>query len=280
MPDPDRPRPASTVLLLRAGGDGLEVYLVRRHGRSGFMAGAHVFPGGRVDAADRELASLLPAETVASLRLVGIDDPLDAAAYWIAAVRETAEECGVLLTRTRDGAWASADTAEEVFAALRAGASFAETLDRHRLIPDVSGLHAFSWWITPEAEPKRYDTRFFYVSAPADHRASVDAHEVTEGDWMTPSDALARYRAGEIVLAPPTLVSLEDIADAATPDEVASLIPDPGKPVCPHLTHEDGDLVLALPGDPLHDVREAVWPGVRTRIVRDADGRFMSGTAA
>lgn len=271
-------RPASTVIVLRAAKAAPELYLVKRHGRSGFMAGAHVFPGGRVDDDDRSWSDQLSADARAhAVGLVdGIDDDDVCVGYCVAAVRETAEECGLLLAKDGAGATPAGDVAEAVFEALQGGASFHEQLRERGLVPDLLGLSAFAWWVTPEAEPKRYDTRFFLARAPADQMASIDAHEVTEGDWMAPDDALRRYQAGEIHLAPPTLATLEDLSGAADLDAAIARAKRPLRPVMPVLHHQDDGMVLSLPGDPLHPEDEAIWPDVRSRFVMTEGNRFAS----
>lgn len=274
------PRPAATVIVVRpegpAPGAPLCVYLVKRHGRSGFMAGAHVFPGGRVDESDAGLFRGLGDEGRARARalLPGVAEE-QALAFAGAAIRETAEECGLLLAKTAQGAPASAEVAHDVFHALKAGAAFGALLDERNLLPDVEALASFSWWVTPEAEPKRYDTRFFLAAAPAGQLAGIDEHEVTEGDWMTAESALARYRAKEILLAPPTLATLEDLVGATSLESAAAAGSGPGARIEPQLVPEP-ELVLALPGDPLHPVAEPVWPERRSRIVMDAEGCFVT----
>jgi 8-oxo-dGTP pyrophosphatase MutT (NUDIX family) len=252
--------PAATVVVARVvpddGQGAFEVYLVKRHGRSGFMAGAHVFPGGRVD--DDDAAE-------------GADR------FALAAIRETWEECGVLLARPESGLPLSTRAPIDAVAARSAaGEPFHHALSASGLVPDVEALLPIAWWITPDAEPKRFDTRFFFAVVPPlqRHAAGVDGHEVTEGAWLSPRAALDAYAAGTITLAPPTLVTLEELAAHATVDAVRAARW-PLLPVRPILGDEDGRRVLALPGDPRHEVDDPVWPG-RTRIVVDDQGRFRS----
>jgi len=272
-------RPAATVLLVREDGGDLSVYLVKRHGRSGFMAGAHVFPGGRVDEADGALAAALsPALRAAALAMLdGEEDERTAVAFAVAAVRETAEECGVLLAIDEAGDHPSEADAATIAAELRAGRPFGEVLSSRGLLPDVAALRPFAWWVTPAAEPKRYDTRFFLAPAPP-HRADVDAQEVTEGEWFTPAAALAAYTAGEIVLAPPTLVTLEDLVGAKTLDDAAACVERPIPAICPVITNDESGMVLALPGDPLHESQTPAFAG-RSRIIMTAAGLFESVNA-
>ncbi len=264
--------PAATVVVARVlpltqvtgrGGpkdDGaFEVFLVKRHGKSGFMAGAHVFPGGRVD---------------------DDDCSFDADRFAVAAIRETFEETGVLLVRHDSGLPMTTRAPKDaVIARIAAGEPFAHAVRAAGLVPDVDALAPIGWWITPEAEPKRFDTRFFFAVVPPlqRHDAAADGTEVTEGVWMTPSAALESYAKGAIALAPPTLVTLEELAPLST--STVRSHPWPRRAVRPLITTDDkGNALLALPGDPLHDVKDACWPH-RTRIVIEDGGRFRSAVA-
>ena len=273
------PRPASTVVLVRDDPDareGFAVFLVKRHGKSGFMAGAHVFPGGRVDGADGAWAPRLDdaARIAASRAVPGVAVDV-AVAYAVAAIRETAEECGVLLAVDDARARPPGAVAARVAARLAAGDAFTAVLDDERLVPDVAALAPLAWWITPAAEPKRFDTRFFLARAPADHTASSDRRETTEGEWLAPGAALDAYAAGRIALAPPTLATLEDLAAAGSVDAALAAAA-PTTPIEPVLTHDGaGALVLALPGDALHPTAARCSPR-RTRVVLDGSGRFAS----
>ena len=248
--------PAATMVVARAcPEDTFEVYLVKRHGRSGFMAGAHVFPGGRVDDDDS-----------------GFDNDR----FAVCAIRETWEETGMLLAKPESGLPLTTDGPLMAFdARMVTGEPFNIGLMAAGLLPDVDSLVDIGWWLTPEAEPRRFDTRFFFgvVPPPQRHRADPDGLEVTEGEWFTPQAALDAARDGRIKLAPPTLVTLEELAPLKL-----SQVKDhawPKKVVCPLITEENGKVVLALPGDPLHAVKEAVWPH-RTRVVAAEEGRFVS----
>lgn len=253
------PLPAATMVVARAcPEDTFEVFLVKRHGRSGFMAGAHVFPGGRVDDED-----------------AGFD--LDR--FAVCAVRETWEETGLLFARPESGLPLTTEGPLMAFdARMVTGEPFNNGLAAAGLLPDVEGLVRIGWWLTPEAEPRRFDTQFFFGVVPSfqRNRAEADGLEVTEGDWFTPKAALDAAKAGTIRLAPPTLVTLEELAGLKL-SQVKSH-PWPSRVVCPVL-HETADgVVLALPGDPLHPVQETIWPK-RTRVVADGKGGFISAKA-
>src|SRR5690348_563781 len=116
MPIPANPRPASTVILLRDGasGAGPEVFLVRRHEGTAFMGGAHVFPGGRVDEADRDVAEPSWCDGVdVAMHQLDLLPAVDAVAFHVAAIRELFEEAGVLLARDRSGQFVSLTDADE-----------------------------------------------------------------------------------------------------------------------------------------------------------------------
>ena len=189
--------------------EGLQIYLVRRHAGAVFLPDRYVFPGGRVDDADRD--------TAAHARLRGSAGDIDPA-YAITAARETFEEVGLLF----------ADRAVEVEllgaqrrAMLAGVVSFGEVLARLGVAIDASQLVYFSRWVTPKAElARRFDTRFFVARAPHDQVAEADAAEVTDGRWFRPGDALAANERGEIAMIFPTIKHLERIASYRTVDEL------------------------------------------------------------
>jgi 8-oxo-dGTP pyrophosphatase MutT (NUDIX family) len=235
------PRPAATIILCRPRANDFEVLLVKRHGKSGFMAGAHVFPGGRVDDADYD-ATDVPDDRARAL-LDGMD-ARTARGFVHAAIRETMEEAGVRVTARE--------------------------------------LKPWSWWITPAEEPKRFDTRFFIAEVSSRTEAKIDDHEAVAFAWLTPKAALEAYERGEIVLAPPTLCTLEDLAPFSSVEDAVMSVRRPLRAICPRMITPEGKdasgLVLALPGDPLHDVRERAFE-VRTRVIMAETGRFSSAFA-
>jgi 8-oxo-dGTP pyrophosphatase MutT (NUDIX family) len=179
--EPAAPRPASTIILLRDGPTGLEVFMVVRHHQIDFASGALVFPGGRMEAADAELAaSLTDGAACAQLETSEI-------AVRVAAIREAYEECGVLLARPRgrDGLIAA-----ERLASLDRAAPFAELMAGEGLAPATDRLVLFARWITPSFMPKRFDTHFFLALAPPDHSLVHDGREAVDSIWISPSHAL------------------------------------------------------------------------------------------
>lgn len=207
---PAEARPAATVVVLRDGAAGLEALLLRRHPRSGFVPGAWVFPGGRVDRAD--------AETASHERVLGLArDAHPAPPFWTAALRELFEETGVLLARDENGAWSadarSDSTLESHRMALMDGAaSLHDVLESGRLTLDVGPMVHIAHWVTPVVEPRRYDTHFFAAALPEGRSARVDPREMTESLWIDPASALQRFLAGELPMVFPTVRTLESLA--------------------------------------------------------------------
>lgn len=275
--DPDRPpvppRDAATVLLARDEDEGFSLFMVRRHAKSGFMAGAYVFPGGTLDEEDQASALLervdgqTPEEAAAAL---GEDDGALALGLYVAALRETFEEAGILLADGVDPGELGAGRTR-----LHEGAAFLDVVRELDLRLRADLLAPFSRWVTPVAESRRYDARFFLARSPREQRAEHDRIEVTAGEWMTPSAALDACEQGRIALFPPTLRTIEQLAafedlDAAFAD-VRGRVP---KPVMPALRPHEDTVALTLPGDPAHPESEAILPGPSRFVL--LDGRFRS----
>lgn len=224
-------RDGATVMLVRDGDHAerpLEVFMLRRHPRTAFGS-VHVFPGGVVDAADHatDLDALCPGLTDAdaSTRL-GV--PNGGRAFWVAAIRESFEEAGVLLARDAHGEPVRFDHHPDVEArfeehrrAVHAGSrSLLEVLLAEELVLAVDQVRYFSHWITPEGEPKRFDTRFFLARAPEGQAYVHDDEELIGSEWVRPADALARHRADDFAMIGPTIRSLQDIGRFTTYDEL------------------------------------------------------------
>ncbi|MDR3529487.1 MAG: hypothetical protein P4L90_02860 [Rhodopila sp.] len=212
-------RPAATIMLLRDGADGIEVFMVVRHHAIDFAAGALVFPGGRVEEADHALAERIDDCPNPD----GLDT--EALAFRVAAIRETFEECGVLLARPR-GSDQLIDAAtlkrleDQHRAALNAGSiGFDAVLASEGLLPAPDLLVHFAHWITPANQPKRYDTHFFLADAPAEHLAVHDGWEAVESIWITPKQALADTDAGKYKLVFATAKNLEKLGWSRTVKE-------------------------------------------------------------
>ncbi|MCK9902252.1 NUDIX hydrolase [Parafrankia colletiae] len=246
---PAAPRDAATVILLRdaPAGPGVEAYMLRRITAMSFAGGMYAFPGGRVDPADGDAALPWAGPPVEAV-LPGLDrDPVLARALVSAAVRETFEECGVLLAEPAAAdddaaddndaddndapASASAEGAAPVPAAHDLEADrlalenrrlgLAELLTRRSLALRADRLAAWARWIAPELEPRRYDTRFFVAALPPGQQPGPVSGEADQVMWVRPADALARFAARELAMLPPTAFTL---AELAAFDDVAAVL--------------------------------------------------------
>jgi 8-oxo-dGTP pyrophosphatase MutT (NUDIX family) len=244
--------PAATVVLVREQTG--EVLLLLRHARHGFMANVWVFPGGRVDETDLALAT--PAVTPESASARGSSDY---PAFVRAAIRETWEEAGILLTDPPRIA-----APDEPRLGVGAPAFARETR--------YLNLEPFARWVTPPSEKRRYDTLFFLALVP-ELDAVPDAGEVIDALWVHPADAIARHRANALPLAPPTLLTLHALVAASLPPTMpyapsetmaATWSPDHRQhlfawvnqtahvgvaTLTPSLALVEGRLVVAAPGD-------------------------------
>ncbi len=248
------PKGAATVVLLRgaAGETGaLEVYLLRRHPGMAFAAGMYAFPGGTVDPRDRDprmgWAGPSPAHWAKRL---GCDEA-EARALVCAAVRETFEESGVLLaggsadTLVSDttGADWEADRAALVDRSL----AFADLLHRRGLVLRTDLLKAWAHWITPEFEPRRYDTRFFLAAMPTGQRTRDVSGEADDVTWMRPADAVATVDEGAMQMLPPTYITLTELAAfAGVPDAIEAAADRVITTVVPGVEIVDGEGFLTV----------------------------------
>jgi 8-oxo-dGTP pyrophosphatase MutT (NUDIX family) len=205
-------RAAATVVLLRDGPGGLEAYLQRRPPGMGFAGGVWVFPGGRVDAADRDpaveagWAGPSPAAWAERLGL-GVDE---ARGHLVAACRETLEEAGLLLATPGPGAAELSRARRELLAG---SARFGELLGRLGVRLDTGLLRYWAWWLTPESEPRRYDTRFFVAGLPAEAAVAAHLAEAERERWLPPAQAAADQG---LPMLPPTRYTLRDLAGFAS----------------------------------------------------------------
>lgn len=242
------PKDASTVMLVRDGVTGPEVFLQRRVGAMAFAAGMTVFPGGGVDpsdgTADIEWAGPEPAWWAAKF---GTTEPR-AKALVAAAVRETFEECGVLLAGpTADTVVSDTTGYHDARTRLeRREVSLAAFLAEEKLVLRADLLRPWANWITPVIEPRRYDTRFFVAVLPQGQLADGATTEAAEVQWRTAADELDRWRAGTDVLLPPTWSQLDAIAEFASTAEILA-IDRVIEPIMPVLTADNGRQVLQFP---------------------------------
>jgi 8-oxo-dGTP pyrophosphatase MutT (NUDIX family) len=256
-----QPRHAATVILVRDSARGPEVFMMERHVKSDFVGGAYVFPGGRVDPADHFPETLCAEQTDASAsRILGI--PRGGMAFFVAAIRECFEEAGILLAY--DGAGEVLDfrnpEAESHYGSLRsrlnAGEISLEEMAREegfRLATDR--MHYWAHWITPEASPIRYDTRFFLAKAPHNQTAAHDNWELTNSAWVTPREALAKADREEWTIIFPTRRNLMLLVDFTSADEmVAAARSRSDFPTMqPRIRRLPGGIQVVLPGDEGYD---------------------------
>lgn len=241
-PDPPaEARPAATVILMRDQTRGPEVLLLRRNRHSGFVPGAYVFPGGVVDEAD-EHGSL-------SSRARGVASP-PSHALWIAAARELFEEAGVLLARRRTDDSSVVDSHALVGwrnALLDDEVTMAELLEREDLVLDLRGMAYCAHWITPLAEPRRYDTHFFAAALPKGATANVDAREMTDARWVTPRHGLDEFSDGNMPMVFPTVKTLEMLRDYETvADALGALRGTRVEAVLPRLVRAEGGVAIVV----------------------------------
>ena len=262
MKDPSALRAAATVIVLRDAADTCELLMLRRHARSGFAADMWVFPGGVVDEADGALdanhwAGIDPAALAARFGLTA----QQVLAHYVAAVRETFEEAGLLLAHRRDGS--APDLSDPLLLQLRNDladrtktGNFAAWLAERDLVLDLDALTYLSHWVTPSVEPRRYDTRFFIGQAPADQVAGFDQQETTDQRWVTAADALAASKAGEMPMIYPTILTLRWLRDHATTQAATQAANEQAKVrrIQPHaeLDEDDNFVRILHPDDPAY----------------------------
>jgi 8-oxo-dGTP pyrophosphatase MutT (NUDIX family) len=269
------PRPAATVLVLRDGPAGPEVFMVRRHEGTAFMGGAHVFPGGRVDAADEDADDAWCDGTAKAAAQLADLPPAAALAFHVAAARELFEEAGVLLARHPHGAMVSLAGAadHERLKQDRVRVHDGQTtlravVEREGLRLALDALVLFAHWVTPPIDSRQFDTRFFMARVPPDQTPAHDDTETTHSLWVRPADAIAQAVRHEIVLPPPTWTTLREIEPfESVGDALAWARRRTVVRRMPKAIERDGHRMLLLPGDPLHPDPAGDDPPLETRFV-------------
>lgn len=242
-PAPKEPRASSTIMLVRDGADGMEVFMVVRHHEIDFASGALVFPGGSLEPGDREIAER------ADLCEASVEPDARLRAIRIGAVRETFEECGVLLARPCGEKNLVGAAARDAFAAkIAGGATFQDALADQKLTLALDLLAPFAHWVTPAFMPKRFDTHFYVVAAPPDQIAVHDGSESVDSLWIDPRAALAGAESGKHTIIFPTRLNLAMLAHetsvqaalaAAKARKIVTVEPQP--------TQVDGRRALKIP---------------------------------
>lgn len=219
-------RDAATVVILRDGAAGIETFMLRRNRRTVFGPGAHVFPGGAVDADDSgPVAQLCDGlDDARASRRLGIE--AGGLSFWIAAIRECFEEAGVLIATDEQGCELAPD--RDLGAqrdALNAGTrSLADICREERLRLPLDRIVYYGHWITPAGEPRRFSTRFFACPAPPGQGAAHDGNETVAGCWVRPREALARFEADGFPMMPPTVLQLRFLADYQRVEAVMAVL--------------------------------------------------------
>ncbi|MCX4907659.1 NUDIX hydrolase [Streptomyces sp. NBC_00878] len=250
---PVAPRSAATVMLLKDTDSTPVVHMLRRRASMAFAGGAYAYPGGGVDPRDddRRIRWAGPTRAWWASRL-DVDET-SAQAIVCAAVRETYEEAGVLLAGPTEDTVVGDTTGDEWEvdreALVARDLSFAEFLERRGLVLRSDLLGAWTRWITPEFEPRRYDTWFFVAALPEGQRTRNASTEADRTVWIRPADARDGYDKGDLLMMPPTIATLRQLGAYATAAE--ALAAAPGRDMTPVLAQarlEDGELVLSWPG--------------------------------
>lgn len=247
MSEPVAPRLSATVLLLRDSPDGMEVFMVVRHHKIDFASGAIVFPGGSLDASDRDSRIRALSDGVDS-----IDD--DTLAVRVAAAREAFEECGVLFARDPatgsivDGVRTAA-LGQKYRAPLEADEiGMADVAEAEGLRLALDQMTPFAHWITPTHMPKRFDTHFFVAPAPGDHVLEHDGSEAVDSIWIRPGDAIAEADAGKRTVIFATKLNLERVGRNNTvSDAIASAAADKIVTVMPKARKTETGRILTIP---------------------------------
>ncbi|MBV9541347.1 MAG: NUDIX hydrolase [Alphaproteobacteria bacterium] len=242
---PAVPVPAATILLLRDGSEGLEVFMVKRHHQIDFVAGALVFPGGKLEKGDSEAALAQHCDCDPSwspeMRALGAG-----------AIREAFEESGILLARdARTGEFVTAERLEELqhyrSKLDKREAQLADVLEKEKLRLALDQLVHFAHWITPANMPKRFDTHFFLASSPVGHIGSHDGRESVDSVWTSPLGAISDKKWTVIF---PTKLNLVKLGNSKTVEE-AMAAAKAGKvlPVLPWIENGPNGQVLKIRDD-------------------------------
>ncbi|HEU19614.1 MAG TPA: hypothetical protein ENO00_09635 [Deltaproteobacteria bacterium] len=255
------PKDAATVILLRDHPDseGFEILMVLRHPKSVFVPNSFVFPGGVLEendyAPDMERLCIGLTRQTAEAQLENLSSPEIALGTWVCGIRETFEEVGLLLAHRDDGrllVFDSDETAARFHTHRRllfeGKRSLDDILREEELRLATDRLHYFSHWITPEFLPLRYDVRFFVAMAPEEQEARHDGVELTGHVWITPQEALERFRNGKCNMVLPTLITMEELSGYETAHEVIESTRQKNiQGILTRMVEEDGEIVEYMP---------------------------------
>jgi 8-oxo-dGTP pyrophosphatase MutT (NUDIX family) len=251
--------PAATAILTRKQAGTLQLYLLKRSPKSGFMAGNFVFPGGTVDGNDHlfklfnNSCDLTPDEITTRF---GPDlSHEQALTYCVAAVRETLEEAGIFLASRNDSTTADLERINRLrLAANLENDWFVKLVENEQWCLSLSALYCWSHWITPVLMKRRFDTRFFIAEMPAGQICRPDDRETVQGLWLSPMEALAGNLSGIIPLSPPTLATLHELSKYQTLKDlqIEAANRSWGQTIQPRLVPLPEGAVIVEPWDPMY----------------------------
>ena len=260
---PVTPELAATVMLLREGPVSPEVLMIERHSRSDFLPDLYVFPGGRLEKQDHELGDrVVGVSREDAAAMLGEVPRESAQALFVAAIRETFEEAGILLASPRGRSkMLGPDEVREIMShrlEVQAGnTTFREIIERYDLELAADRLAVHGRWITPEEVPKRFDTLFFLALAPPGQLAQHDGVETTDHIWIRPEDALDQMRRKERRIILPTAMNLETLRGFERGEDAVEVsIRRPVVPVLMRIEERDGRRHAVIPP-------EAAYPDVQ-----------------
>lgn len=259
-PSPPKPLPSATLMMLRDGQDGLEVFMVKRHHQIDFASGALVFPGGKLAAGDSD--PVLREHCDGAEQLNGEDLALRAC-----AIREGFEESGIILARPAGCPVLAGEETARGLQSWRArldtgSATLNQFAQEAGLRLACDALVPFARWITPEFMPKRFDTHFYLAAAPAGQIGSHDGREGVDSVWTTPARALAETDRWTVIF--PTKMNVLKLARSKTVEQALSAAAAaPIVTVEPKIVHRDGKQVLTLPPEAGYDVIEEPLDRIR-----------------
>lgn len=251
--EPVTPVPASTLLLIRDGEEGLEVFMVQRHHQIEFATGALVFPGGKIDKDDYDPGIRVRCENAEGLSELEL-------AVRVGGIREAFEECGVLLAHDAGGT--GLVPAQRLLglehyrkALVDGGITMLDFLIKENLVLLPQTLVPFAHWITPAIVPKRFDTYFFVIETPIDHIAVHDGHESVDSVWLSPAKVIEAADAGRFTVLFPTrqnvlkLGRAKSVAEALANAHASKIVT-----VLPQLHQGDKGPFLKIPEEAGYDV--------------------------
>ena len=252
-------KPAATVILMREVKEGgVEIFMVKRSSRSPFGS-LYVFPGGKLDPEDSENDLYSYCEGMndeEASKQLGIAD--NGLSFWIACIRECFEEVGVLLANPDDPIMQNTKKLSKLREKLNNKEIFFEDICiSESLRLRAKNIVPCAHWITPEVEPKRFDTRFFLAKVNAKQLATHDGFELTESFWITPADALVKLKNGEMNMILPTIENIEQLAEFSSSEEAFNYFQGLGDnaipPILPKFIKRDGEWIGFLPGEEGYD---------------------------